>query len=257
MIVLITDFGLNDEYVGVMKGVICSINPEVKIIDLTHGISSQDIIWAGIVIYKTYKFFPQGSIFLIVVDPGVGTKRDIIIMKAEGYYFIAPDNGVLSLIYEKFHPEIIIKAEKEKYSLNPVSFTFHGRDIFAPVAAYLSKGENVLQMGKKVDKIVRIKFPQPQIREKEITAAVIHIDRFGNLITCLDREEFEKLGWRKFKIEYKGRIIEGISRCYDTSKDLIAIWESKNFLEIAKPGGCAQKFLKAKIGDKIKIVKLQ
>jgi len=256
VIILITDFGLGDEYVGVMKGVIYSINPEVKIIDLTHGISSQDKIWAGIVVYKTYKFFPQGSIFLIVVDPGVGTERDIIIMKAGGYYFIAPDNGVLSLIYEKFHPEIIIKAEKKKYSLNPVSFTFHGRDIFAPVAAHLSRGENVFQMGDKVDRIVKIKFPQPQIREKEITTPIIHIDRFGNLITCLDREEFEKLGWRKFKIEYKGRIIEGISSCYDTSKDLIAIWESKNFLEIAKPGGCAQEYLQAKPGDEIRIMKL-
>ncbi|OQX84019.1 MAG: hypothetical protein B6D53_00965 [Candidatus Omnitrophica bacterium 4484_49] len=256
MIVLVTDFGLGDEYVGVMKGVICSINPEVKIIDLTHGISSQDIIWAGIVVYKTCKFFPQGSIFLIVVDPGVGTERDIIIMKAGGYYFIAPDNGVLSLIYEKFNPEIIVKAEKKNYTLQPVSCTFHGRDIFSPLAAHLSRGENVLQMGDKVDRIVRIKFPQPQIREKEIIAAVIHIDRFGNLITSLDREEFEKLGWRRFKIEYKGRTIDEISSCYDTGKDLIAIWESKNFLEIAKPGGCAQEYLQAKPGDEIRIVKL-
>ncbi len=257
MIVLVTDFGLEDEYVGVVKGVIYSINPEVRIVDLTHEIPPQDIVWAGIVVYKTCKYFPRRSIFLIVVDPGVGTTRDILVMKTQEYFFIAPDNGVLSLIYEKFNPEIIVKVEKRKYSLNPVSFTFHGRDIFAPVAAHLSKGKNILQMGEKVDKIVRVKFPQPKITGKEITASVIHIDRFGNLITCLEKEMFDKLGWGKFKIEYKGKIIDEISSYYDSNKELIAIWESRNFLEIAQPGGCAQKFLKAKIGDKIKIVRLQ
>lgn len=257
MIVLVTDFGLNDEYVGVMKGVIYSINPEVRIVDLTHEIPPQDIVWAGIVVSKTCRYFPLGSIFLTVVDPGVGTARDILVMKTPEYFFIAPDNGVLSVIYEKFIPEVIVKVEKKKYSLNPVSFTFHGRDIFAPVAAYLSKGESMLQMGEKVNSIVRIKFPQPKIREKEITASVIHIDRFGNLITCLEKEIFDKLGWKKFKIEYKGVIIDEISSYYDTNKDLIAIWESKNFLEIAKPGGCAREFLKAEIGDMIKIIKLQ
>jgi hypothetical protein len=254
IIVLLTDFGLKDEYVGVMKGVIYSITDEAKIIDLCHEIPPQDIIWAGYLLYKSYKYFPKGSIFVAVIDPGVGTSRDIILMEAEGYFFLAPDNGLLSLIYERLNPKIILKVDKDKFSLKPVSHTFHGRDIFAPVAAHLSKGMDISEIGEPLKEIILEEFPKPKVKEDQIIASVIHVDRFGNLITNLEREEFENLGLKGPRIIIAGRQIQGISTFYEPDKDLIAIWESKNLLEIASPNASAAKLLGVGKGERVRII---
>ena len=256
MIVLLTDFGLKDEYVGVMKGVIYSLTPNTRIIDLTHEIPPQDIIWASIVLYKSYKYFPQGSIFLTVVDPGVGTNRDILILKADRYYFVAPDNGVLTSIYTNLKPDVIVKVDKEKYSLKPISSTFHGRDIFAPLAAYLKREKRPRKFGREVPRIKIIKFPKPIFRKKEIQATIIHEDRFGNLIVNLEKEEFEKLKWRRVKIFIRGKVIRGIASSY-SGEGLIAIWESHNLLEIALPRKSAGRALNVGVGEKVRIVKYE
>lgn len=254
VIVLLTDFGLKDEYVGVMKGVIYSITDEAKIIDLCHGIPPQDIIWAGYVLYKSYKYFPKGSIFVAVVDPGVGTPRDIILMEAGGYYFLAPDNGLLSLIYERLNPKIILKVDKDKFSLGSVSYTFHGRDIFAPVAAHLSKGVDISEFGQPLKEIILEEFPRPEVEGNQIRASVIHVDRFGNLITNLERGEFENLGLKDPRIIIAGRQILGISTFYEQDKDLIAIWESRDLLEIASPNASAAELLGVGKGEEVRII---
>lgn len=256
MIALLTDFGLKDEYVGVMKGVIYSINSALKIVDLTHEIPPQDIIWGGYILYRSYKYFPRGTIFLALVDPGVGTKRDIIIMKVEGYYFIAPDNGLLSLIYEHSKSRRIVKVNQNKFSLKPLSATFQGRDIFAPLAGYLSRTKRLSNFGLEIDKLNVIKFPVPVVKTREIRASVIHIDRFGNIITNLEREFFQKLGWKNFKIVIKGKVIKGISSFYQKKDELIAIWESRNLLEIASPNGSASRLLGLKSKAALRIIKV-
>lgn len=256
IIVLLTDFGGKDEYVGVMKGVINSINPEVKIVDLCHEIPPQNIIWAGYVLYKSYKYFPEETIFLCVVDPGVGTKREIIILRTDNYYFIAPDNGLLSLVYKNSKIKKTIRVNKDKFSLKPVSFTFHGRDIFAPIAGYLSKRKKIDSFGQQVQKIKIVNFPKPSFSKCEIKATVIHIDRFGNLITNLKKDEFQKLRWANFKIFIKNRIITEIVNCYAQDRDLVAVWESRDLLEIASPNSSAENILKAKVGDTLRIVKV-
>ena len=255
MIALLTDFGTRDEYAGVVKGVIYSINPDVKIVDLSHEIPAQDVLWGSMVIYKSYRYFPKGTIFLSVVDPGVGSKRDIIILKAAGYYFIAPDNGLLSLVYSSFRNKKVIRVNQDKFSLKPTSCTFHGRDIFAYTAGYLSMRKRVSGFGTGVKSINIKKFPEPLFKKKEIQAEVVHIDRFGNLITNLEREVFLKLNWASVKIVVKNKFIKGISSCYQESRDLAAVWDSRDLLEIAVPNKNAARVLKARKGDTVKLIR--
>jgi len=255
MIALLTDFGTIDEYVGVVKGVIYSINPDVKIVDLSHEIPAQDVLWAGLIVYKSCKYFPPGTIFLSVVDPGVGSRRDIIILKAAGYYFIAPDNGLLSLIYSSFRDKKIIRLNQDKFSLKPTSCTFHGRDIFACAAGYLSRNKKLSGFGTEVKSINIRKFPEPLFKKKEVQAEVVHIDRFGNLITNLEQEVFFKLNWANVEIVVKNKSIRGISSCYQGNRGLVAVWDSRNLLEIAFPNGNAARVLKAKKRDIIKLIR--
>jgi hypothetical protein len=224
---------------------------------LTHEIPPQDIIWAGYILYKCCKYFPPDTIFLCVVDPGVGTDREIIIVRTERYYFIAPDNGVLSLIYRRLNWKSIIRVEKEKVALKPLSSTFHGRDIFAPLSAHLSKNKELSEFGEEIKGIKLIDFPKPILKEEQMEVPIIHIDRFGNLISCLEKEEFEKLGWERFEILYKGKRITKISDSYQQDEGVIAIWESKNLLELALPNSSAQDFFNARIGETIKIKRIE
>ncbi|MDP8216306.1 MAG: SAM-dependent chlorinase/fluorinase [Candidatus Kaelpia imicola] len=243
MIALLTDFGFKDEYAGVIKGVICSINPRVKIIDLCHEIPAQDILWAALLIYKSCSFFPAKTIFLCIVDPAVGSKRDIVIVKKDSRYFIAPDNGLLSFIVGETRGLEIIKVNPDEIQLQPLSSTFHGRDIFAPLAAHLSIDNNISRFGAAVESIKLIEFPQPEITDGKIIAMVIQIDRFGNLTTNLERDVFEKLGWKNLEIQLRDSIIREISNCYEKKRDSIAIWGSRGLLEIAVPDNSAADIL--------------
>jgi len=260
VISLLTDFGRYDSYVGTMKGVILGINPFTQIIDLCEDISPQDIFGAAYALHSAYKYFPEGTVHLCVVDPGVGSDRKIICLKTEKYVFLAPDNGVLSFIITQDKPEIIIEVTNKEYFLPKVSNTFHGRDIFAPVAAHIVNGIELEKLGNKIDKIKKIDLPRPVLSPDGIlTAEVIHIDIFGNLITNVDHVIFKRIKELrpddKLPIVIAGKRILKINNSYADVNDenLLAIFGSSGFLEIAVNKGNAKKTLNAEKGDKVVI----
>lgn len=255
IISLLTDFSYKDQYVGLLKAVILNINPKAKIIDLCHDIPPQDVKRAAYMLCACYRYFPSGTIHVVVVDPGVGTKRRIICVKAAGQYFIAPDNGVLTLIVEKNKPEFIINLTNKKYFLKKISHTFHGRDILAPSAAHLSKGLNPLILGKKIRTIKMIDFPKAVIKDKAIIGEVLYIDSFGNLVTNINERLLSNLGTRpeKTRIKIKSKTIYGIKSSYEQARigGLLAIIGSTGNLEISANRRNAQRVVGAKPGDKV------
>lgn len=185
VITLTTDFGMTDAYVGIMKGVILGINPEASIVDICHTIQPQNVTQAAFVLSTAFPYFPQGTIHLVVVDPGVGTKRRAVILITHQALFVAPDNGVLSYVIKEAEPRFeAITISNPRFWRSPVSFTFHGRDILAPVAAHLSLGVPPREFGDVIHSLSVFPRPQPyQGAEGELVGHIIHIDRFGNLIT--------------------------------------------------------------------------
>lgn len=254
IIALLTDFGERDEYVGVVKGVILNINPQAKIIDLSHEIPPQDIVWASYLLYGCYKFFPKNTIFLSVVDPGVGTKRKIIVVKTKEYIFVSPDNGLLTKVLEREKPEKIIEVKNKKFFLKEISSTFHARDIIAPVVGYLSKGVNLGKFGLEVKKVKMISLPKPLIRNNQIIGEIIYVDRFGNLVTNIEKKILKRKK-SHFCINIKGRKIYKINNSYAESKKgkLLAIWGSRDLLELAVNQGSASRELKIKKGERVHI----
>lgn len=193
IITLTTDYGTGDHLVGVMKGVILSINPEVHIVDLTHHVLAHDILDGAITIAQAYSYFPPKTIHLVVVDPGVGTPRRPILVAGDQHYFVAPDNGVLSGVYDQTEALYVWNITSEHYFRNPVSNTFHGRDIFAPVAAWLSKSWQTAAFGEAIEDFVRFAIPKPKVDGKTYKCVVLKVDAFGNLITNLKFEDFPAL----------------------------------------------------------------
>lgn len=254
IIALITDFGESDYFVGSMKGVILSINPEVEIVDITHNIRPFDIFEAGFVLKSSFLFFPPKTIFITVVDPEVGSKRRILLAFYKNYYFIAPDNGILSLIMEENEESEVISVTSSHYFLPKISSTFHGRDIMAPVSAWLSKGINISNFGEKCNDWVKLKFPEiKKLDEKVYEGEIIHIDRFGNLITNIPSSFLE--GKRSIRVEINGKIIDKFKRSYSEGSvgEPILIIGSSDFLEIGAFLSSAEKILNARKGDKLRI----
>ncbi|WAC06706.1 MAG: SAM-dependent chlorinase/fluorinase [Thermodesulfobacteriota bacterium] len=255
IITLLTDFGSKDHYVGAMRGVILGINPLATIVDITHHISPQNIVEGAFLLSSVYTYFPQGTIHLAVVDPGVGSKRKPILVKGENFFFIGPDNGIFGLIYDQLKKISVYELTNAHFFLKPVSATFHGRDIFAPVAAYLSRGVSPLEMGKETKNFQRLSLPQPILEKKRIRGKVMYIDSFGNLITNITVNHLKKLENAPGKIKIRENIISGLSKNYQEAKKgtLLAIIGSSNFLEISVREGSAQKKLKSQKGDDIKV----
>lgn len=253
IITLLTDFGFKDNFVGVVKGVIVGINPRAHIIDLCHEVAPQDIKGAAFALKTAYKYFPKDTIHLVIIDPGVGSQRLPILVKTKDYYFIGPDNGVLSLALENEEIEGIIYLDNYEFHLSPVSNTFHARDIFAPVAGQLSKGLSFQLFGKGIKNYKKIKLPQPKISPRSIEGEIIYIDRFGNLFTNVSQGLKDKI--KKPIIKIKNKTIRGIKSSYAQAKPgtLLAIWGSSGFMEIAVNLGSAEDKLNAKVGDKIEI----
>ncbi len=256
LISLLTDFGDKDNFVGMMKAVILKINPQAKIVDLCHQIKPQGLEEAAFLLAHSFRYFPEGTIHLVVVDPGVGTKRKKILVKTKNYYFVAPDNGVLSATLKLEKPQKIIEITKEKYFLKPVSNTFHGRDIFAPAAAYLSLEEKPESFGKKISKIKELNLPKPHKSKNALSGQIIYIDRFGNLITNIKKASFNRLAKKSFfKIYCGSAVITKISRGYVGGKATApkALFNSFGNLEIAAPNNSAQKTLSLNRGDTIRV----
>lgn len=259
-IVLLTDFGLRDGYVGIMKGVISTINPEAIIYDLTHEISPQDIEGAAVVLASAYRFFPKGSILVAVVDPGVGSERPIIAFKTDFYIFLAPDNGLLSLVAEREKVRQMVRVVNKKYFLKEVSSTFHGRDIFAPVASYLSLGVRLDEIGVPGQEMVRLSLAEVKISPgRSLTGKVIYLDRFGNILTNIDEARYASFvqGARGKKIiaEIKRKTITKFVDHYSQGlpKELVILKGSSGYLEISINQERASDELKVRPGDIVEL----
>jgi S-adenosyl-L-methionine hydrolase (adenosine-forming) len=262
IITLLTDFGAGDEYAGLMKGVILSINPSAAIIDITHQIDAQDIVQAAFAIHSSYEYFPKGTVHLIVVDPGVGSQRSLLALEMKNQFFIAPDNGVLTLLFNEGKIASLTRITNSKYFLSSVSRTFHGRDIIAPVGAHLSGGIDVRKLGTKIDlrEVVQIDELHARMTEDgELVGKIIAIDNFGNLITNIPYKmlgELLQTGREKnIQVKIGSHLITGLSETYDNVRSNIplALVGSRGYLEIAVNKGNASRAVKAEKGDKVRV----
>jgi S-adenosylmethionine hydrolase len=255
IITLLTDFGSQDYFVSAMKGVILSINPHARIVDITHEIPPQDIRAASFNLLAVYKNFPAGTIHVAVVDPGVGSARRAVIVQCAGQFFAGPDNGLFSWICEREEISLAVHLTNEKFFSHPVSHTFHGRDIFAPAAAALSNGVALKEFGPTIDDLIQIEslVPRP-IAGGGLAAAIIHIDRFGNCITNLTRAHLNVGA----KLLVNGREISSFREFFadvaTNDDELFSILGSAGFLEIAARNASAAKVLGARRGDSVQLL---
>ncbi len=243
---LLTDFGESDSYVGAIKGVIHSICSDAKVIDITHHIEPQDVTAASFCLKAAYKYFPAGTVFVCVVDPGVGTERDIICMKSDGYVFLAPDNGLLSVLGNEAKVEVIRTVENQELWLKSVSKTFHGRDIFAPVAAHIANGHDISSIGPVRSQIQELSLPHPiKTTSGVLKGEVIYVDEFGNLITNIGEATLQTNmpgELSRIRISVSDKIeIKGIAKSYGSvaEGELVALVGSSGYLEIAQNGASA------------------
>ena len=269
-IVLTTDFGLNDPYVGVMKGVILRINSHAAVVDLTHNIQPQNVRQAAFLLGTSHRFFPQGAIHAAVVDPGVGTDRRSVLLVTPAAKFIAPDNGLLSQVLSAFLDEPPSQPGRvfvpdgleayhltnDEYWLHPLSNTFHGRDVFAPVAAHLSLGAPPSAFGPPVQELEWSPIPQPVAHVNSVEGEVVYVDHFGNLVTNVPIENIA--GWTNIVTEINGVQVHGLSRTFHSPEPLEnesarLIGGSLGYLEIAVPDGHAAAALGVTAGGPVRI----
>ncbi|HKF21259.1 MAG TPA: SAM-dependent chlorinase/fluorinase [Candidatus Angelobacter sp.] len=258
LVTFTTDFGLTEHYVGVMKGVIYGINPGVAILDVTNAVQPFDILDGALAISQAYTFFPKDTIHLVVVDPGVGGSRRPILVTAGQYLFVAPDNGVLSFVYEREERVSVRHITSEHYFLSPLSNTFHGRDVFAPVAAYLSKGVDATKFGDTITDYVRFAVPKPKpTAENSWKAVVLKTDRFGNLITSITPAGLPQIfNGQSFKLSVgKAEITKLVSSYAEGGAgELFAILGSTGFLEISTNKGAASRLAAADKGSEVTVL---
>ena len=256
IISLTTDFGNADPWVGIMKGVMLSINPELAIVDLTHGIRPQDIIGGSLALADSIPFFPVDAIHVAVVDPGVGSTRKPIVVRIGECYLMGPDNGLLWPAIERLGGfEKAWHITNQAFLIKPVSTTFHGRDIFAPVAAHLSLGTAASELGPEIEDLQKLILPRPVTKEGKVMGEVIMVDTFGNLITNICVENIGRLSGQKLTVMINGRVIGSISRAYSDvpAGDVLALEGSSGRLEIACFKGNAAAHLGATRGTPVEV----
>ncbi len=249
VIALLTDFGTRDPFAGIMKGVILGINPSAVIVDLGHDIEPGDVHSASFALRTAFPYFPKGTVFAVVVDPGVGTDRRAIAAEIDGRTVVCPDNGLLSWVLRDYKLGSAVELRESRFHLPNVSGTFHGRDIFAPVAAHLSKGVALSELGTPIDDPITFETPEASVRPQTIKGEVIYIDRFGNLITNIEREPLER--WLseqqggRISVQLGSRDIEGISRTFGdvAAGHVVALVGGSGMLEIGINQGNAADYL--------------
>ncbi len=258
IITLTTDFGLKDPFAGVMKGVILGINPKAKIIDITHSVQRHNIFEASQVLFMSYKYFPPTTIHVAVIDPGVGGSRRPILVVTEDHYFIGPDNGVFSRIYESSDPNFlkVLNLTATHYFLPDIGATFHGRDVFAPVAAWLSKGLDTFKFGEPVDDYIKISAPKPVLSNNTLTGEIISIDIFGNAISNIMKDDLPKLASveskENFRVIYNNEHLPIVSYYAENkNNNLAAIINSFGYIELFVFQGSASEKYNIKIGDSV------
>jgi len=247
IITLTTDYGTNDHLVGTMKGVILKINPDVTIVDITHNVTPYDLLDGAMAIGSAYSYFPPKTVHVVVVDPGVGTERRPLLVSAQNQYFIAPDNGVLSMIFEREDNVVVRHANVEHYYLSPVSKTFHGRDIFAPVAAWLTKGWQTASMGDEITNYKKFSIPKPKATDGGMKGVVLRVDAFGNLITNFRAEHLaENAGENgNFQIQLGSHTVTKLVDTFTrgSAGEPIAYIGSSGYVEIGINKGSAARSL--------------
>jgi S-adenosyl-L-methionine hydrolase (adenosine-forming) len=260
IITITTDFGEHDYFVGVMKGVILKINPEAVIVDINHQVNSYDIFDGAFTLVQSYLYFPPDTIHLVVVDPGVGSTRRPILVRTMNYKFVAPDNGVLSLIYEREDNVDVRHVTADHYFLKPVSNTFHGRDIFAPVAAWVSRGTEIEKFGEVITDYAKFASPRPK-RESEnlVKGVAIKVDKFGNIITNIRPEDVPQLFTENpphFRIAVNRHEVTQLHSSYSMGQpsEIFAIVGSSGFLEIGTNRGSAAKALNINRGAEVAVI---
>ncbi len=260
IITFTTDFGLTEHYVGAMKGVMFSINPAAQVVDITNAVQSFDILDGAIAIAQAYSFFPKDTIHVVVVDPGVGGQRRPILVNAGQYVFVAPDNGVLSLVYEREERVLVRHITAEHYFRQPVGNTFHGRDVFAPVAAYLSKGVEAVKFGEEISDYVRFAAPKPKPAGPNAwKGVVLKADKFGNLITNFTPNDVPQVfdgSSQTFKINAGKGEITKLYPSYSAGQpgELFAVLGSTGFLEISANKDSAARLAGANRGSEVNLV---
>lgn len=255
IITLTTDFGLSDHFVGTMKGVILGICPEAQIVDVSHDVGAFGINEGAYLVAQAYRYFPPGTVHVVVVDPGVGTSRRPLLAEAASQRFVAPDNGVLSFIYAREkHKVRWITAEK--YFLKSVSQTFHGRDVFAPAGAHLARGVTPAKLGKPITDYMRLHIEKPvRTARRGWTGAVLKIDRFGNLITNFPADEFPELNKRPFEMLVGLQTVERMAQSYAECGpgELFVIVGSSGYLEVSSSQASAAKMLGCGVGAPVEL----
>jgi len=255
IITLTTDFGLSDHFAGVMKGVILGIEPAAQVIDISHGVEPYAIADGAFTIAQTYRYFPKKTVHVVVVDPGVGSARRPLLAEMAGQFFVAPDNAVLSMIFAREQPKVR-HITNESYFLHPLSRTFHGRDVFSPVAAHLASGVAPAKFGKRIEDYLRASFDQPAHTGKHTwTGSILKADRFGNLATNFHIDRFPAIRTHAFTLRAGRRAITRLALTFSECApgDLFAIVGSSGYLEVAASQGSAAKALGCGAGSPIEL----
>jgi S-adenosyl-L-methionine hydrolase (adenosine-forming) len=257
IIALLSDFGTRDHYAGVMKGVILTITDEPRLIDVSHDLPAHDIAFAALELAATYRYFPAGTIFLVVVDPGVGTQRRGIAAEAGEWRFVAPDNGVLSGVFRETPPRRVVELTERRYARPTVSRTFEGRDRFAPAAAWLAKGVQLTALGRPISDYQLLDLPQPRLDDGVLRGVVVRVDRFGNVVTNLDRRSCERLTGEAGEIHLTvgGQLIARLVSTYAdlAPGELGALFGSTDHLECAAQAASAAERLRVAVGDPVEL----
>jgi S-adenosylmethionine hydrolase len=256
VIALLTDFGLRDHYAGTMKGVVLSVCPEAVLVDISHDVPPHDVLAGALELADSYRYFPDHTIFLVVIDPGVGSSRRGIAAEAGAYRFVAPDNGVLSAVFDELKPTTVVELKNPQYARPLISRTFEGRDRFGPAAAWLARGTRLADLGPEVHGTERLKMPQPRVTRDAADGEVIRIDRFGNLTTNIRRSDVEPLVRSgRVRVAIAGRHLAGVSSVYAEAPPgaLCALFGSTDRLEIAANGASAAELLGVGRGAAVRV----
>lgn len=245
-IAFLTDFGLRDHYVGAMKGVMLGICPDATLVDITHDVTPQDIVEGALELAAAYRYFPEGTIFVAVVDPGVGSTRRGIAAAAGDYFFVAPDNGLLTLVLQQLPPSTVVELTDPQYARSTVSRTFEGRDRFAPAAAWLASGTAIASLGSTISNYERVEIPLPRVTPDAVVGVVLRVDRFGNLITNIDRSTLENFGpAAQLRVTAGSHNVGAVIATYADAPvaEVCALVGSTDRLEIAVNRGSAAELL--------------
>ena len=257
IIALLSDFGARDHYAGVMKGVILGICPDATLVDVSHDLPAHDIPFAALELAATYKFFPAGTVFLAVVDPGVGTARRGLAAEVGDWRFVAPDNGVLTAVFQELPPKKVVEITERRYARPTVSRTFEGRDRFAPAAAWIAKNTQLQALGRLVTDYQMLDLPRPRFEDGVLRGSVVRVDRFGNIVTNLDRRSCERLadGTRGLQLTVRGQTIAHLVSTYSdiAPGEIGALFGSTDHLECAAHAASAAEQLGVAVGDPVEL----